>query len=258
MNNVLALSQVVIKELIRRKDFYVLFVMTAVMMLLLASVNFFNEPAISGIIKEASLLLIWISSFVMAITTAARQIPSERESRTIFPLLAKPVSRAELIGGKFLGCWLACGICLTVFYLFFAVVIGTREQGWPLMMYFQALWLHWILLAVVVSMSLLGSIVFAAPSSNSTIVSVIVLGIWLLGQYLNRVALKLAEPLSTIVYSIYFAIPHFEFFDVRDKVIHKLGLVPWDVFFLATLYGAAYAIMFVTATWLLFRRKSLG
>ena len=41
---------------------------------------------------------------------AARQIPAERENRTIFPLLAKPVTRGQVIAWKFLGCWLAAGI----------------------------------------------------------------------------------------------------------------------------------------------------
>ena len=101
MNNVLALAGVVIKELYRRKDFYVLFVLTAVITLMLGSVKFFNDDRIVRFLKDACLLLIWISSLVIAITTTARQIPEERESRTIFPLLAKPVSRAELIMGKF-------------------------------------------------------------------------------------------------------------------------------------------------------------
>ena len=54
----------------------------------------------------------------MAVGTTARQIPAERENRTIFPLLAKPVTRAQVVAGKFLGCWLACGMALVVFYLF--------------------------------------------------------------------------------------------------------------------------------------------
>ena len=32
---------------------------------------------------------------MIALTAAARQIPAERESRTIFPLLAKPVTRLK-------------------------------------------------------------------------------------------------------------------------------------------------------------------
>src|SRR5512133_732820 len=104
MNTVLALSGVVIKELYRRKDFYVLFVLTAVITLLMGSISFFNDAKIARYLKDVCLLLIWISALVIAIATTARQIPAEKENRTIFPLLAKPVSRGQLIAGKFLGC----------------------------------------------------------------------------------------------------------------------------------------------------------
>ena len=129
MNNVLAIAGIVIKELYRRKDFYVLFVLTALITLLLGSVNFFNDAKIVRYLKEVCLLLIWISSLVIAIGTAARQIPAERENRTIFPLLAKPVTRGQVIVGKFLGCWLACGVALVVFYLFFGVVSESRGRN---------------------------------------------------------------------------------------------------------------------------------
>ena len=58
MNTVLALSGIVIKELYRRKDFYVLFVMTAVLTLLMASVNFFHDAKVVRILKDVCLLLI--------------------------------------------------------------------------------------------------------------------------------------------------------------------------------------------------------
>ena len=48
MNSVLAISSVVIKELYRRKDFYVLFVLTALITVGLGFVNFFNDDAGDG------------------------------------------------------------------------------------------------------------------------------------------------------------------------------------------------------------------
>src|SRR5438105_4123905 len=174
MKTVFALSGVVIKEFYRRKDFYVLFVLTALITILLGAVKFFNDQHIVRYLKEICLLLIWISALVIAIATTARQLPAERENRTIFPLLAKPVTRAQVILGKFLGCWLACGLVLIVFYLFFGLVAGSREHHWPVVNYFQALWLQWMMLGVVTAFVLLGSIVFAAPSSNATISCVIV------------------------------------------------------------------------------------
>src|SRR5437667_9158917 len=175
MNNALAVASVVVKELYRRKDFYVLFVLTAVITLLMGALNFFNDDKIVRYLKEICLLLISISALVIAVGTSARQIPSERENRTVFPLLAKPITRGQLIAGKFLGCWLACGLALIVFYLFFGVINVSREHQWPVAIYFQALWLHWWMLAVVLGMTLLGSVVFAAPSSNATITVLVIL-----------------------------------------------------------------------------------
>src|SRR5437660_4874953 len=177
MNTILALSEVVIKELYRRKDFYVLFFMTAVITLVLAFANLFNDARIVRYLKEIVLLLIWISALVIAIATTARQIPAEKENRTIFPLLAKPVTRAQVIAGKFAGCWLASGLVLVVFYVFFLIIVGSREHHWPLLSYFQAMWLQWMMLAIVIAFVLFGSVVFAAPSSNATISFILVVGI---------------------------------------------------------------------------------
>src|SRR5258708_2646669 len=127
MFKIFAIASVVVKELYRRKDFYVLFVLTALITVLLGSMSFFDDKHLVRYVKEICLLLIWISGLVIAVITAARQLPAERENRTIFPLLAKPVTRAHLLAGKFLGCWLATGLALALFYLFFSVISGTRE-----------------------------------------------------------------------------------------------------------------------------------
>ena len=258
MNSVLALSGVVIKELYRRKDFYVLFVMTAVITLMMASVRFFNDSNIVRYLKDICLLLIWVSALVIAIVTTARQLPAERENRTIFPLLAKPVSRGQVIVGKFLGCWLASGIALVVFYFFFMVVCGSREHFWPLALYLKGFWLQWVMLGIVASLALLGSLVFAAPSSNSTILFVIVGGILLLGGHLNRVALHEPEPLGTVLYTVYFLIPHLEWYNVRDMLVYNRDTLSWGPCALATVYGAIYVAFVLTASWLVFRRKAVN
>ena len=257
MNTVLALANLVVKELYRRKDFYVLLFLLVVLAAMMMFVNFFNDPNIVRYLKEICLLFIWVSALIIAITTTARQIPVEREQRTIFPLLAKPVTRAHVIVGKFLGCWFAVGLALAAFYLFFFVVSGSRDGNWPVLTYFQAFWLQWAMLAIVISLVVFGSIVFSAPSANITICFVVVLGILLLGGYLNQAAVRLEEPRRTIIQTIYFLIPHLEWFDVRDFIVYGRQLVPWIDCVLATLYAITYSALLLFATWLVFRRKAL-
>ena len=78
------------------------------------------------------------------------------------------------------------------------------------------------------------------------------------GPHLNKVALGFTEPLQTVVYGVYCILPHLEFFDLRDRVIHNWELIPWDVIAQATLYAAAYAAFFLYAAWLVFRRRPLN
>ena len=230
MRTIFALAGVVIKELYRRKDFYVLFILTIVICVVMASVNIYNDNEIIRYIKALCLLLIWISSLVIAITTTARQIPAEREQRTLLPLLAKPLTLA-----------------------------ASREHAWPLLNYFQAAFLHWMVLGVVIAMTLLGSLVFAAPSSNSTICFVIVAAILCIGRYLDAVALSLKEPLRSVIYAIYFAVPHLEIpFDMRNLIVHDWPLIGWNFIALDALYLLGYAAIFLVAACLVFRRKAVN
>jgi len=258
MNIIFALAGVVLKEMYRRKDFYVLFVMTGLLTLVAGSATFFDDEKISGYLKEICLLLIWVATLVISLTSAARQIPAERESRTIFPLLAKPVTRLQVILGKFLGCWLVAGLAVVLFYAFFGVVVGAREHHWPVMQYVQAAWLHWMALAVVIGIAILGSILFSAPSVNVTISFILVAGVLTVGQHLHKVAMRMTETTQILTTVIYFLLPHIEWaFSYRDLLLFDQPLVAWGAVFLATAYWAVYTGALLVAAWVAFRRKTL-
>ena len=130
----------------------------------------------------------------------------------------------------------------------------TREGSWPVLNYFQALALHWFMLGIVTAFTLLGSILFSAPSANITICFAAVSAILFLGRHLNKIALQLSDPLQSIVYVIYYFIPHLELFDVRDLIIHNWPLIPWAVWFAAMVYGAFFTTFFIWLGCLRFKK----
>ena len=246
MNVIQAIAIVVLREMLRRKDFYVLFIITALITLVMGSINIFNDQSIAGYLKELALLLIWICSLVIAISTTARQLHAEKENRTIFPLLAKPVSRAQLLLGKFFGCWIACGLALFVFYLFLGIVAASREHTLDVGSY-------------LVAMALLGSIVFAAPSSNGTICFIVTLGILFLERHLNTVALQTGGMLGNVVYGAYFMMPRLDWaFDVREFLIFHDPMPGVAATSGALIFYVGYAALLILGSWLLFRRKALN
>ena len=256
MKNAIAVAQLVILEMYRRKDFYVLFFLTVLITALMGSVNFFNDPKIVRYLKEICLALIWVCGLFIAIATTARQIPAERESRTIFPLMAKPITRGQVLLGKFLGCWGATCLSLVAFYFFFGLVVASKEHAWPVGNYFQAWSLHCVMSAVVIGMTLLGSLVLASVASNLTIVTVVAVGILFVGRHLNKVAAQMGDVTGTLVSGLYYAIPHLELFDVRDLIVHNWPLISWNVWAIAVMYALGYAGLLFLGAWLIYRRKS--
>ena len=60
-------------------------ILVVVITAMMGSINFFDDDKIARYLKEVSLMLIWIASLVIAISTVARQLPAEKESRAHLP-----------------------------------------------------------------------------------------------------------------------------------------------------------------------------
>jgi hypothetical protein len=113
------------------------------------------------------------------------------------------------------------------------------------------------MLAIVVAMTLLGSLVLTAVSSNITITFIATVAIMLVGRYLHQVALTMTGTFATFITGLYYAIPHLELFDIRELIVHDWPLIPWGVWLIALAYAAAYTALLLLLSWLVFRRKAL-
>ncbi len=105
MTRVWILARIVWLEMLRKKDIYVLFILLAALLVAMISLDVYGLGQVSGYVKEIGLLGAWILGWILAINTSVRQLPQEENRGTVFPLLAKPVSRFELVLGKWLGAW---------------------------------------------------------------------------------------------------------------------------------------------------------
>ena len=64
--------------------------------------------------------------------------------------------------------------------------------------------------------------------------------------------------MRAVVNALYFAIPHLEFFDLRDLVIHNWPVIGWKYILLALLYASGYVLVFLTGACLVFRHKPVN
>jgi hypothetical protein len=61
-----------------------------------------------------------------------------------------------------------------------------------------------------------------------------------------------------VALSLYYVIPHLEFYDLRDLVVHDWPTIPWLYFGLAFLYAVFYVAVFLIGACLVFRRKAVN
>ena len=125
---VFAITTNTLTELTRLKVFYILLIFALLLIgssVFMARLTFQQE---FQILKDVSLGAMSIFTSLLAIIATARLIPQDIEDRTVYTILAKPVTRIEYIVGKLTGVLLLLSISMLVMSAMFLAVLYLREQ----------------------------------------------------------------------------------------------------------------------------------
>ena len=250
----LALVRLSLLELWRRNDIFGLLVLALALLVPLSAMKPFGASGAVRYMDEVTLLLVWGYSLFIALGTGSRAFPPEFESRTIYPLLAKPVSRGTLLVGKYLGACTASLSALVFFYGLFVLssVVRGVVPGIDLL---QALILHGAFVALAVAVAMLGSLLMT-PSANLTLSAVLLGGMFFFGRRLPVYAETAGGALKTLLLAVYGLAPHAEFFDMRQRVVHGWGGVEPSVLFAVLAYAVVYVVVvLLIAKFVLGRRR---
>ena len=98
----LSLARAVILESLRRKDLYVVGILGFLLMVSAGTLGFFGLQGLETFAKDLATTVLGLFSTIVAVLTGSRLMPDEIRNRTLYPLLARPMSRFDLIMGKFL------------------------------------------------------------------------------------------------------------------------------------------------------------
>jgi ABC-type transport system involved in multi-copper enzyme maturation permease subunit len=254
LSRVLAVATNTFRETAREKVFYnlVLFAMLMTLSgLLLAKLSIRQQEKI---IKDVGLACMDFFGTVIALYMGVGLVSKEIERRSLYPLLAKPLSRSEFFLGKFLGLGLTLlvnvgvmtiGLSLTLWASRSRVSLGLLEGVYPI----------YLSLLLVVALALLFSTV-----TSSAMASLVTLCLFVAGRFsdvvLNMRQIAPAVP-AWLVSAVYYALPNFRNFDFKDQVAYgdpisltALGGV--------TLYAALYVGLALVLGLLAFESRDLA
>ena len=158
--------------------------------------------------------------------------------------------------GKFLGGLFISTIAFTLFYLLYLTVIFTKGEGAAMALVFQVYLFSVLLLAFLSALSILLSL-FLTVSANVTITLLLYfLMQWYNGMLKDAIVFS-GERISYFYGALYYILPHFEFYDIRIRLVHMWDPLPLWAVVTVCAYTVIYVSFIIWASGVLFKRKSL-
>ncbi len=252
------IARTVLIEAVRRKEVYAIVVVSLLLIGAVMTVDFFEIEGLAKFYREIGLKIMGIATALTVIVLSARQLPREFENRTIYPLMAKPISRTWFIVGKIMGVLLAAAFCFALFMTLFIVgsfylkstihwaLLGQYVYLQMIMMLILATLSFWLSLLLNLDAAITMGAIFYATSSMITAAT----------SYLYDTASSFGQGGMRL---LTYLLPQLTLFDLTEKAVHAEAWSPlsFKVLGQLTLYGCVFAALYLCLALVWFRRRPL-
>lgn len=251
-----ALARGVVLESVRRKDLWVVGILGMLIVAAAGALGFFGLNGLEAFAKDLAVTVLGLFSSVAAVLVSCRVLPEEIRQRTLYPLLARPVTRLELLVGKFVGVVLVTWIAFALLVALTTCVLAAFGVGFGATFAQYLLLKMWglaLLCAVSVALS-----TWMTPQGAATLSLVLAFGTGMVSRGLVMAYSSASPAVQPLFKLVNAALPQYALFDVGARVANEgWGLVPfWAVAALAA-YAAVYSAAALALAWVRFSRKAL-
>jgi len=239
-------------ENLRDKILYSLLLFAA---LLIAASIFLGALTIAEqdkIVTDMGLAAINIIGVIIAIFVGIGLVSKEIERRTIYTIMARPVSRTQFVLGKYVGLAVTLTVNIAVMFAVLLLTLWWIQAPVHLSL-LQAAGLIFVELLVVMALAMLFS-----TFSSATVSASLTLGLYVVGhltQDLKGIAEKSEnEFMTACVTGLYYLSPNLELLNIKGPaaagVSVSLSYQAW-----ATAYGVLYAGLLLAFACAIFQRR---
>jgi ABC-type transport system involved in multi-copper enzyme maturation permease subunit len=205
------------------------------------------------IILDLSLAAMSVFGLLIAIFVGIGLVHKEIQRRTIYVLLAKPISRRSFVIGKYAGLMLVIALnvaIMTAVLLGLTAVFSETGAAWVALVA--------VLLILVELMIVTGVAVFFSTFSTPTLSAMLTLGVWLIGRFSSDLVAFAARSGNVatrwLLTGVHYLLPNLEKFDIKNLVVYNMPIEPAYVAN-ALLYGAVYIVFLIALSVVVFERR---
>jgi ABC-type transport system involved in multi-copper enzyme maturation permease subunit len=205
------------------------------------------------IILDLSLAAMSVFGLLIAIFVGIGLVHKEIQRRTLYMLLARPISRRNFVIGKYLGLMLVIALNVAIMTAALLALMALYSPGAMNGGIFVAVLLILVELMVVTAVAVLFS-TFSTP----TLSAMLTLGVWVIGRFssdLVEFARKTEDPVArALVTGVHYLLPNLEKFDVKHLVVYNMAIEPAYIAG-AVAYGLLYIVFLIGLAAVIFERR---
>lgn len=255
--NIWLIARTILLEALRRRELYAIVLVSVLLLAGLRFVTFFDIEGLSKFYREIALKTMNLATALVAILLAARQLPREFKNRTLYPLLAKPVTRLEFLLGKYVGVLLATGFCYAMFLAIFVVACVSLKAPVNYGLFAQGIYLQAVSISVVSAMTFLLSLLLNIDAAI-TLATLLFMSSQVLMTLMSYLWDVVGSVQRALIIGLHYLIPQLTLFDVSAKITHNIW-APLSMKSMMTLsvYGLVYSFIFLSMAYVLFRKRPI-
>jgi ABC-type transport system involved in multi-copper enzyme maturation permease subunit len=255
----------VFRESVRDKVFYNLVLFA----LLMTASSYLIGQLTAGqdvkIIKDLGLAATSMFGLFIAVFIGIGLVSKEVERRSIYSLIAKPVTRAQVVLGKYCGLSLTLAVNMAVMAAALYAVLGYLAWGVPPDM--RAAWdapaldpalLKALALIFAELMLVTALALFFSTFSSPMLSAALTVGLYIAGHFsgdLRNFQQVVDSPAAVaLARGLYWVLPNLAQFDVKSDVVHGVQ-VPAGYLVMTAAYAALYIAMLLAVASLIFSRR---
>ena len=252
MKKILSVARYTLIENIRNKIFYIIILFGVIIIGASLLLSNLGSSQATRILLDTGIASIEFFALISAVFAAVTLVLEEMESKTIYLILTRPVSRAHYLIGRVIGMLAAVYCGMAAMAMAHLAILFLNHWTFTLR-YPLALMLSAEKIAIMSAIAL-----FFSLASTSAVTSISFTAFfWVLGHFsaeIHFISAKLPNIAAKLLFKfVYYAAPNFQYLNLRDfwGVPNITGI--WMIN--GAVYGFLYSTLLVGISVLLFKTK---
>jgi ABC-type transport system involved in multi-copper enzyme maturation permease subunit len=256
MKNLIEISIFSLKENLKTKIYLVLLLFGIGLIflgLLLTGLSGFEQP--QRVLVNTGIAMIELFCLLLVILNSVELFLQDVETKSIYIVLSKPISRTKYIIGKYFGTLITIFVSILVMSIFHMLLIKISKWGIT-KEYFLTILSIFLKMFIVSSITLF-SVVSMTSRSVAVITSVL---LWIAGHFTSELMFMIKKIKIVVVKILleifYYIIPNFQLLNLKDYFDSPYFVAQFSLL-KALVYTVIYSAIFLFLTCLMFKNKDL-